>query len=151
MRSARQSLIVVRYCRLRSGAQRKADVSHPVNLPRHATQCLLPRRITAATSNASETRETRRLREPRSLPLRDTVSKDPEARFSFRLDATLAFDNIGGRCRASEREKEREREIWEVGRERVVGRRVKDKIIAGITLNQPFSPIIGHPFPFTGK
>lgn len=86
MRSARQSLIVVRYCRLRSGAQRKADVSHPVNLPRHATQCLLPRRITAATSNASETRETRRLREPRSLPLRDTVSKDPEARFSFRLE-----------------------------------------------------------------
>lgn len=65
MRSARQSLIVVRYCRLRSGAQRKADVSHPVNLPRHATQCLLPRRITAATSNASETRETRRLREIR--------------------------------------------------------------------------------------
>lgn len=66
----------------------------------------------------------------------------------------LAFDNVGGRCRASEREKEREREIWEVGKERVVGiegRRVKDKIIAGITLNQPFSPIIGHPFPFTGK
>lgn len=34
MRSARQSLIVVRYCRLRSGAQRKADVSHPAT-PRH--------------------------------------------------------------------------------------------------------------------
>lgn len=109
MRSGRQSLIVVRYCRLRSGAQRKADVSHPVNLPRHATQCLLPRRITAATCNASETRETRRLREARSLPLRDTVSKDPEARFSFRLEGMPRWHNIGGRCRASEREKERER------------------------------------------
>lgn len=151
MRSARQSLIVVRYCRLRSGAQRKADVSHPVNLPRHAAQCLLPRRITAATSNASETRET----STRSSVITFARYGFQGSRSSFFLspgrDATLAFDNIGGRCRASEREKEREREIWEVGRERVVGRRVKDKIIAGITLNQPFSPIIGHPFPFTGK
>lgn len=108
MRSARQSLIVVRYCRLRSGAQRKADVSHPVNLPRHATQCLLPRRITAATSNASETRETRRLREARSLPLRDTVSKDP--RFSFRLEGMPRWLSIMlGEDVAQVNERKRER------------------------------------------
>ena len=131
---SRQSLIVVRHCRLRSRAQRKADVSRKPATPRQPVFITTP----------DNGRHSQRFR---NAAIRETKLEEASK------DRFVPFFRKGFRERWEKqmsRKEERKGKGWrgntrDYAIKSIFGwrRRVKDKI----TLNQAFSPIIGHPFP----